>query len=166
MQDERVGDAPARGPGTGTSLAVLAMREEVLPDSGESMAWMVSDHGMKMTLARDVPQRIARVVRDFVSALFADVGAAFPEDSAATTFAIHPGGPKVIDVMQQALELSEEQVAASRDVLRECGNMSSATLPHIWMKVIEGGARRSGRPIVSLAFGPGLTLSGAFMVTC
>jgi predicted naringenin-chalcone synthase len=130
------------------------------------MAWMVSDHGMKMGLARDVPQRVARVARDFVSALFADAGAAFPADAPAATFAIHPGGPKVIDVMQQALELSEAQVAASRAVLLECGNMSSATLPHIWMKVLEARDRPPGTPVVSLAFGPGLTLSGAFMVTC
>jgi predicted naringenin-chalcone synthase len=153
-------------PVAGESLAVLALREEIVPESADAMAWYVSDRGMKMVLARDVPQRVAHVVREFVAAMFAEAGADFGAHRATATFAIHPGGPKVIDVLQQALELSDAQVAASRDVLRRHGNMSSATLPHIWMNLIAAGAPQDGSPLVSLAFGPGLTLSGALMVRC
>jgi predicted naringenin-chalcone synthase len=70
----------------------------------------------------------------------------------------------VIDVMQQALELTDAQVAASRGVLLRYGNMSSATLPHIWMKLVEDADVPLGAPIVSLAFGPGLTVAAALMV--
>jgi predicted naringenin-chalcone synthase len=150
----------------GASLGVLSLREEIVPDSVDSMAWGVSDHGMRMGLSRDAPATIAKAAREFVSALFEEAGAEFPRDGAAAAFAIHPGGPKVIDVLQQALELSEAQVAASRDVLLRCGNMSSATLPHIWMRILEAPDVPVGSPVVSLAFGPGLTLSGAFMVKC
>jgi predicted naringenin-chalcone synthase len=146
------------------ALAVLSSREVVLPESGESMTWAVSNHGMRMTLSRDVPARIARTAREFVGALFADAGLRFPEDAAAAIFAIHPGGPKVIDVMQAALELTDTQVAASRDVLYRFGNMSSATLPHIWMNLLSDDAVRPGTHVVSLAFGPGLTVSAALMV--
>jgi predicted naringenin-chalcone synthase len=145
------------------ALAVLATREEILPDSTEAMAWSVSDHGMRMTLARDVPERIARTVRDFVGALLNERGMT-RADVASAAFAIHPGGPKVIDVMQQALELSDAQVAASRAVLLRYGNMSSATLPHIWMTILEATDVPRGTPVVSLAFGPGLTVSAALMV--
>jgi predicted naringenin-chalcone synthase len=146
------------------ALAVLSSREEVLPESEQSMTWAVSNHGMRMTLARDVPARIARAAREFVGELFAEGGLRFPEDVASAIFAIHPGGPKVIDVMQAALELTDAQVAASRDVLFRFGNMSSATLPHIWMSLLGDDAVRPGTHVVSLAFGPGLTVSAALMV--
>ncbi|MGD0675487.1 MAG: 3-oxoacyl-[acyl-carrier-protein] synthase III C-terminal domain-containing protein [Polyangiaceae bacterium] len=154
----------ARAEGAGASLAVMALREEILPDSGDAMGWAVSDHGMRMTLARDVPIRIARAAREFVSALFSDVGLSFAEHAPSTIFAIHPGGPKVIDVMQEALSLSDAQVAASREVLFRYGNMSSATLPHIWMNLTRAPDVREGTRVVSLAFGPGLTVSAGLMV--
>jgi predicted naringenin-chalcone synthase len=143
-------------------LAVLASREEMLSDSGASMTWAVSDHGMNMTLARDVPERIAQVARAFVVTLFEEAGVDIGRIS-DTVFAIHPGGPKVIDVMQRALELSDAQVAASRAVLLRYGNMSSATLPHIWMRLSADRDVAPGTPVVSLAFGPGLTVAGSLM---
>jgi predicted naringenin-chalcone synthase len=148
----------------GASLAVMAAREEILPDSADAMTWAVSDHGMRMTLSRDVPARIARAARELVAALYDDAGLSFPADMAKTVFAIHPGGPKVIDVMQQALELSDAQVAVSRGVLLRYGNMSSATIPHIWMRLLEAPDVPPTTPIVSLAFGPGLTVSAALML--
>jgi predicted naringenin-chalcone synthase len=66
--------------------------------------------------------------------------------------------------MQAALELTDHQVAASRDILFRFGNMSSATLPHIWMSLLGDDAVRPGTHVVSLAFGPGLTVSAALMV--
>jgi predicted naringenin-chalcone synthase len=155
---------PAEMAPPGASLAVLATREEVLPDSADAMTWAVSDHGMRMTLSRDVPARIARAAHEVVTTLYGDAGLNTPADRAETVFAIHPGGPKVIDVMQQALELTDAQVAASRAVLLRYGNMSSATLPHIWMRLLEATDVPVGTPIVSLAFGPGLTVAAALMV--
>jgi predicted naringenin-chalcone synthase len=146
------------------SLAVLSTHEEILPDSEGAMAWMASDHGMYMTLSREVPGRIAQAARGFVSRLFADAGLSLTEHAAEAIFAIHPGGPKVIDVVQQALELSEAQVSASRQVLLRFGNMSSATLPHIWMNILAAADVPAGTLVASLAFGPGLTVSGALMV--
>jgi predicted naringenin-chalcone synthase len=145
-------------------LTILAMREAILPDSEGAMAWMVSDHGMYMTLSREVPGRIAEAARGFVSALFADAGLDLFERAPSSIFAVHPGGPKVIDVVQQSLELSEGQVAASRDVLLRFGNMSSATLPHIWMNIAADPHVPPGTLVGSIAFGPGLTISGALMV--
>ena len=76
-------------------------------------------------------------------------------------FAVHPGGPKIIDAVRDKLELDEAQVAHSRAVLRDHGNMSSATLPHVWMRLAEDRAITDGALIASIAFGPGLTLAGA-----
>jgi predicted naringenin-chalcone synthase len=84
--------------------------------------------------------------------------------SASVNLSLNEGmslGPSlIIDRVRDAFELSDMQVQPSRDVLYEYGNMSSATLPHVWARLVEAADVRSGTPIVSLAFGPGLTVCG------
>jgi len=143
-------------------LALLAHDEWLIADSAASMAWFCSDSGMEMVLARDVPERIAASLLPFVSSLLEQAGLTAASVEHAV-FAIHPGGPKIVDQIATLLQLSDEQVRFSRAVLRERGNMSSATLPFIWQKIAGESEVRPGTPIVSLAFGPGLTLSGAIL---
>ncbi len=146
----------------GPGLRVRAIHELVVPDSENAMSWLVADAGMRMTLARDVPDKIASALRGFVLELFKVAGLTIAElpDSLV---AVHPGGPKIIDRVRAILELDDEQVQASRDVLREHGNMSSATLPHIWMRLLADRAVKPGTLIPSLAFGPGLTVCGVLL---
>jgi predicted naringenin-chalcone synthase len=148
--------APAAG------LRVLATHERLLPGTVDAMSWRVGDHGMQMTLARAVPECIASAVRQFVLELLERAQVA-PGRLRSAACAIHPGGPKIIDGVRDRLELDESQVAASRTVLREHGNMSSATLPHIWMRLLADPAIASGTLVPSLAFGPGLTMCGALL---
>jgi predicted naringenin-chalcone synthase len=80
-------------------------------------------------------------------------------------FAIHPGGPKIIDSVQEVLELSDNQIKESRKILFERGNMSSATLPHVWSEIL-GNNYPIGTNVISFAFGPGLTLFGSVFTIC
>jgi predicted naringenin-chalcone synthase len=146
--------------GNTRGLELLAVSERILPDSADSMAWSVGDFGMQMTLMRDVPERIARALRPFVTDLL-EKGSVGVEALRQAVVAVHPGGPKIIDRVAEVLELTPAQVQASRDVLFECGNMSSATLPHIWQRVLADDGVRSGTLVLSLAFGPGLTVCGS-----
>jgi predicted naringenin-chalcone synthase len=127
------------------------IREVIAPASLSHMTWDVSGYGFRMTLAREVPAlvkaAVAGVVRDW--------------RSVDAVYAIHPGGPRIIDGVKEALELSEEQVYFSREVLRKFGNMSSATLPHVWMSMLN--ELPEGTPVVSMAFGPGLTVAASLM---
>ena len=141
-------------------LDVLALDECILPESADAMSWQLSDHGMHMTLARDVPERIGRALRDFVIGLYRKGNLDLAKEFRRSVFAVHPGGPKIIDSVAQILELSQAQVQTSRDVLFDHGNMSSATLPHVWMRMLADDTIPSGSLIVSLAFGPGLTMCG------
>jgi predicted naringenin-chalcone synthase len=140
-----------------SGLRLRALHEQLIPDSAHAMGWMVSDHGMQMTLSRDVPARVTAELRGFVGELFARAGIA---PSREHVYAIHPGGPRIIDGVRDVLELDEAQVRTSRDVLFDHGNMSSATLPHIWMRLLADPDLPRGTLIPSLAFGPGLTISG------
>ncbi len=139
-------------------LRVHALHEQLVPGTADAMSW----RDMKMQLARDVPERIAGAVRAFVQELYARAGLGLGE-LAGSVFAVHPGGPKIIDRVRATLELSDAQVATSRAVLHDHGNMSSATLPHIWQRVLDDPRVLPGTLVASLAFGPGLTICGALL---
>jgi predicted naringenin-chalcone synthase len=143
-------------------LAVRALHERVLPDSADAMTWVVGDEGMAMTLSREVPARIASSLRGFVTELLAKAGRGV-QDLRRAIVAVHPGGPKIIDRVRDVLELDDAQVAESRAVLLDHGNMSSATLPHIWMRLLADPRVPAGTLIPTFAFGPGLTVTGALL---
>ena len=144
-------------------LRVLAVREIIAEGSADAMQWRLGDHGMRMTLSRDIPEHVARTIRPFVRELFLRAELDFTNERSRSVFAIHPGGPKIIDAVQKALELEEAQIAPARRVLRRFGNMSSATVPHIWRELLEDPAYPAGTLLVSFAFGPGLTICGALL---
>lgn len=139
-------------------LKVLTTHEHIIPGSASAMEWLLKDWGFHFKLSKEIPSLIAAHLKDF---LFT-----FCEEKwiSKALFAIHPGGPKIIDTIKNLLNLSEEQVAASRKILRLHGNMSSATLPHVWQSILSDPNVRSDTPVVSLAFGPGLTLAGSLLL--
>lgn len=150
-----------RGPGP--ALAFIACREVLVPGTEDSIGWNPGDHGMRMTLSRDVPERIAGALKPLLRTLFTAAGVDSAEALSRGLFAVHPGGPRIIDQVATLLELAPIQVEASRAVLREHGNMSSATLPHVWERLAGDSAVAPGTLITSLAFGPGLTIYGAVL---
>ena len=74
------------------------------------------------------------------------------------SWAIHPGGPRIIENVATALDVPDEKTAVSRSVLADCGNMSSPTLLFILDRMRRSNAPR---PCVGLAFGPGLVAEAA-----
>lgn len=144
----------------GPALKVLAIQEKLVPDTLNDMTWVPGTNGMMMTLSRDVPLKIRDAIPAFVTDLCKKAGMSAHDVLKNGIFAIHPGGPKIIEVVQKKMELSDEQVAASKKVLYERGNMSSATLPHVWQEILNSNPKE-GRMVLSLAFGPGLTIFGS-----
>jgi predicted naringenin-chalcone synthase len=116
-----------------------------------------------MTLSRRVPDHIRTALGPYLERLGAEAGLGARGLAAEALFAIHPGGPRIIDEIAELLGLAPEQVQASNGILRDRGNMSSATLPHVWQALLEDPAAAPGRLVVALAFGPGLTISGAIL---
>ncbi len=145
------------------AFRILALHELVADGCEDAMKWRPGDHGMRMSLSREIPERLARAIRPFMTDLFAKAGLDLARERAHAVFAVHPGGPKVVDVVRDALELTEPQIAASRRVLRQFGNMSSSTLPHIWTDILADDATPPGTLVASVAFGPGLTFAGALL---
>jgi len=134
-----------------SGFQIRDMKEVIAPGTLGAMTWAVSAQGFRMTLSREVPAAVQSAISDLVR----------PWQSAKAVYAIHPGGPRIIDAVKEALSLSEEQVYFSREILKRHGNMSSATLPHVWRMMLPEVA--PGTPVISMAFGPGLTLSASQM---
>ena len=80
--------------------------------------------------------------------------------SAVGSWTVHPGGPRILDTVEKALELDDEALAASRHVLEQFGNMSSPTILFILQRLL---AATSPRPCVALGFGPGLLIEVALI---
>lgn len=139
---------------------ILGVKEKIIPDSWEDMSWVPAPFGMSMTLNREVPLKIRDHIFPFVIELAEEHGKDPSTLFKNGVFAVHPGGPRIIDVVQKKLELQDHQVSESKKVLFERGNMSSATLPHVWNEIL-GNNYPSGTPVISLAFGPGLTVFGS-----
>ena len=124
-----------------------------LPDSGELIRWAITDRGFAMHLSGEVPGRIAAALGDEDFArLIAD-----GDPAAVDGWAVHAGGRSILDAVEQSLRLPPAALAASRRVLAENGNMSSATLMFVLAALLEGGEVGNG---VALAFGPGLAAEG------
>lgn len=145
-------------PGTG-GYAVRPVAAVTDVATADHMTWEVTDHGFRMGLSPKVPEVLARHVRGLVTGLLAENGLAVGD---VDGWAVHPGGPRILDVVRDELGLPERALAASRETLAAHGNCSSPTV----IMVLDEILRRSvyaPRTIVSLAFGPGLTLYASLL---
>lgn len=141
-------------------LKILAFNEHILPNSADDMTWIPGPYQFLMTLSPMVPIVIKNHVRAFVDDLLRRAGIDFGAEKNRLAFAIHPGGPKIVEHLQDELGLRDEQVEISKTVFRENGNMSSATIPHILKDILNEKAIKRNTPVVCLGFGPGLTATG------
>ena len=145
-----------------SGFRVIGLHQEILPETSDRMTWNCASWGMAMTLDKRVPLYLARALSPFLDRLAAKTG--YTREALENGFfAIHPGGPKIIENIAQLLSLEKKKWKQSLEVLQECGNMSSATLPHIWEKMALDPEVESGTLVTSLAFGPGLSITGAIL---
>jgi predicted naringenin-chalcone synthase len=134
-------------------LDVIAVESLTDPRAGEDMTWDITDNGFRMTLSARVPAAVATALPALVEHLLAPHGLTVRE---VAHWAIHPGGPRIIDHAQAALDLHDEQVVVSREILATYGNCSSPTV----LLTLARTTVAPGEHVVGLAFGPGLTLTG------
>lgn len=134
-------------------LAMERFFAATLPDSSELIQWQIGDAGFEMHLSGKVPGRIAQALQD--PGLRQEIlhGAA----AKGVNWAVHAGGRSILDAVETALALPGDALDASRGVLANFGNMSSATLMFVMEEMIAGDDPRDG---VALAFGPGLAAEG------
>ena len=149
------------GGGAGTDAdawRVVATGSCLVPQSTDAMTWSLGDYGFEMTLSARVPDLIQRHLRPWLSDWLAGQGTSI---EAIGSWAVHPGGPRIVTAVEESLALPREATAISREVLSQCGNMSSPTVLFILDRLRRQNAPR---PCVALAFGPGLVAEAALLV--
>jgi alkylresorcinol/alkylpyrone synthase len=136
------------------SLEIVDVAARSDTDAADQMTWIVTDRGFRMTISRHVPDVLAVAIPLLLDDLLV------PHElrpDLVSGWAVHPGGPRILDAVEATLGLPTEALEPSRRVLAEHGNCSSATVLVVLdaLRQLRRGA--SGEHLVALAFGPGLT---------
>jgi len=148
-------------PRPGLNLQPLSFYCDLAPEGREDMAWRVGNFGFEMKLSAYVPQVIQSGIGKLARGLLGQIGDHRQE---VHHYAIHPGGKKILDVIEKELGLARGQNAAAAHVLREYGNMSSPTVLFVLERLLATLPDSSHeKNILSFAFGPGLTLESMLL---
>jgi len=131
---------------------VVATRSVFYPDTERVMGWDVTDGGLRIVLSADVPEVVRGFLRRDVDAFLADHGLSRDR---ITTWIAHPGGPKVLLAMAEALELGEAALEPAWRTLREVGNLSSTSVLLVLQDAMRAPQPPGGSYGMILAMGPG-----------
>ncbi len=124
----------------------------LLSNSTDAMRWRIGNHGFEMTLTSQVPNLISDHLHNWMDDWLREQELTIAQ---VPTWAVHPGGPRILSAVEQALELDPATLAVSRGVLSDYGNMSSPTILFIIDRLRR---EQAPAPCVALGFGPGLTV--------
>src|SRR3954453_8694109 len=136
---------------------VIASGSTVIGDSEDVMTWRIGDHGFEMTLSPRVPDLICQYLKPWLESWLAE----HELDMARVgSWAVHPGGPRILSAVCEATGLDWPALEVSHQVLADHGNMSSPTILFVLVRLHRA---RAPRPCVALAFGPGLTVEATLL---
>jgi len=142
--------------GEGSPAEVLATLGEgatrLVPEGRDALRWTFSDHGFQAHVGPDLPVLVEKATPSFLQDLLGD------QVRDVRSWCVHPGGPAILNAVEQTMGLDPSSLENSREVLRTLGNMSSATIWYVLERALQDlGA---GDMAVLLGFGTGLTLEG------
>lgn len=158
--------------GDGGAMAALSMEEEaigpkilgthmeLLRGTYDCMTWSIGADGFRMEISPEVPCILGETVVGFVDRMMASVGLRREDIS---HWALHPGGPKILQMVGAALGLDEAQTRASRTVLANYGNCSSPTILMVLREMLNTDRPEPGSYGILLGFGPGMTMQGMIL---
>ncbi len=141
-----------------TAWNVAACGSCIVPDSQDAMVWTVADHGFTMTLSKQVPALIHANLKPWLTEWLSANSIKLQE---VKSWAIHPGGPRILNAAAEALGLGPDDLQDSLQIFATHGNMSSPTV----LFILDHLRRRNApRPCVALGFGPGLAVEATLIV--
>ncbi len=137
------------------SLRLKASASCIIPNTADLMSWNIGDHGFNMTLSPRIPALVRRELVPWLSGWLATQGLTIAD---VKGWAVHPGGPRILDAVEDTLGMSQGGLVDSREILASVGNISSPTILFILDKMMK---REQQLPIVALGFGPGIAIEAA-----
>lgn len=142
-----------------TAYEIHGFSSSLTPKGEKDMAWDIGDHGFDMVLSTYVPDIIEANLKDVIQPLFDNYNLQYSD---IDYWALHPGGRAIVDKIESSLNLSENQVAASRKTLANYGNMSSVTVLFVLNELMKNSPK-VGSKVLPMAFGPGLTIESGLL---
>jgi alkylresorcinol/alkylpyrone synthase len=133
---------------------ILGSLSTIYPDTLDVMGWRIVTEGFKIVLSKNIPSIVTTLVRENIEELLRSHGLTLSD---IRHYATHPGGAKVMDAYAEALSLTNGELRNSLNVLREFGNMSSATVFFILDRMLRGTQNESGNFGLISALGPGFS---------
>ena len=133
---------------------------ELIPEGVSDMAWTIGNQGFDIVLTKYVPRIIGANIRKLVTRILSQNRFALSD---VATWAVHPGGKSIVDKVEKSLELQPSQLQPSREVLRQYGNMSSATILFVLKRILELETTQKKDNVFAVAFGPGLVVESALL---
>lgn len=154
-----VGDQHVRhvepGPGRPPTPQVLASRSRLYPGTERAMGWDIGAGGLRIVLGAQVPDLVRTHVGEDVDTFLAEHGLGRQD---IDWWVAHPGGPKVLDALADALEVPPDALGVTWDSLARIGNLSSASVLHVLADTLRHRPPEPGSLGVLLAMGPGFCL--------
>jgi len=142
-------------PGAGPGLRVLEVTSHIFPRSTGALGFDLRDDGFHTVLSKDVPAIIKTEIASLVRALSGRRGLSRERLS---FFVLHPGGRRILGVVEEELALTRDDTRPSWDVLRDFGNQSSASVLFVLDRWLTEQPPAAGAHGILAAFGPGLTV--------
>ncbi|OKL41051.1 type III polyketide synthase [Pontibacter flavimaris] len=143
------------------SLELQSFHCDLAPAGKRDMAWHIGDTGFEMTLSSYVPDLIKKGIKQLTDRLLQGLKTTVSE---INLFAIHPGGRRILEVIEQELGMTRHDNRFAYQVLRDFGNMSSATVLFVLKELMQTlTPQEQNEPVLSFAFGPGLTLESMLL---
>ena len=143
------------------SLKLTNFYSDLALTGKEEMGWYIGDYGFEMKLSAKVPEVIQDGIKELTNNLLSNIDIELTD---IDYYAIHPGGKRILEVIEEELTITKEQNRFAREVLRSYGNMSSPTVLFVIKSILEGVTNEDdNKHLLSFAFGPGLTLESAVM---
>ncbi|WP_340106981.1 type III polyketide synthase [Rhodohalobacter sp. 8-1] len=147
-------------PGSGPHFSLDGFESAITDKGKDDMAWSIGDQGFNMTLSTYVPDILSSELDSFLNPIFEKY--AIAQDD-INLWGIHPGGRAILDKFESTLSLEDGALNASRSVLANYGNMSSATILFVLKELLESSSSDSPQKAIAMAFGPGLTIESALL---
>lgn len=146
--------------GAGNVLKLDTFYSEFIPAASNEMGWNIGDNGFEMRLTSKVSKLIYKHIPSIAEKLLEKSGLTADQIG---IYAIHPGGRKILEAAETALKFSTVSNKFGYEVLRDFGNMSSATILFVLEKILMENNSESGNNVLGFAFGPGLTVESMIL---
>lgn len=147
-------------PDSGPYFSLDGFKSAITDKGKDDMAWSIGDQGFNMTLSSYVPQILSDGLTPFLNQILDTYELSLSD---IDLWGIHPGGRAILDKVEQTLSLENDALQASRTVLSNYGNMSSATILFVLKELLRQPTGTDDQKTLAMAFGPGLTIESALL---